>query len=161
MKDIVVINEKDNIGVSLKGTVDIPAGHKFALCDISKGQYIITYGELIGKAEVDIRKGEWVHTHNVRSHLDENVSYSYTFNAEKLKKASSKFMGYKRKNRRAGIRNEIYIIPTVGCVNNVCIRLEKKAQKYVEGNIDGIEFKLVSADALDFKLFFIGDSPIC
>ncbi len=137
--DTVIINPKDNVGISLKGNGDIPAGHKFALKDIAKGDYVVKYGEIIGRASKDIAKGEWVHTHNVKSHLDEKVEgYSYDFSANELSGEAATFYGYKRKCGRAGIRNEIYIIPTVGCVNNVCIRLEKLAQKYVCGSIDGI-----------------------
>ena len=138
MKKEVIINKKDNVGVSLEGKEGIPAGHKFALKDILKGEYVIKYGEIIGRATEDIKQGDWVHTHNVKSHLDENVAYRYEFNAEKPKKTQAKFMGFKRKYGRAGIRNEIYIIPTVGCVNNVCMRMAKDAQKYVTGSIDGI-----------------------
>lgn len=77
MKDFIVINEKDNVGVRLTATDKIPAGHKFALRDIAKGEYVIKYGEVIGRATEDIKKGEWAHTHNVKSHLDENVEYEY------------------------------------------------------------------------------------
>ncbi len=138
MSNTVIINEKDNVGISLNGMEGIPAGHKFALRDIKKDEYVIKYGEIIGRAKEDIRQGEWVHTHNVKSHLDENVAYRYAFNAKKMEKSTATFMGYKRKRGRAGIRNEIYIIPTVGCVNNVCMRLAKKAQALVKGSIDGI-----------------------
>ncbi len=134
----VIINEKDNVGVCLDGTENIPAGHKFALREIAAGDYVIKYGEIIGRATQDIRAGEWVHTHNVKSHLDENVAYRYEFNAKTTEKTKATFQGYKRKKGRAGIRNEIYIIPTVGCVNNVCMRLAKDAQKLVTGSIDGI-----------------------
>ena len=139
MNKTVIINEKDNVGVTLTGEGNIPAGHKFALKDIKKGDYVIKYGEIIGRAKEDIKKGEWVHTHNVKSHLDEKPeAYTYDFRAEKPAAKSGVFNGYKRKNGRAGIRNEIYIIPTVGCVNNVCMRMERLAQKYVKGSIDGI-----------------------
>lgn len=138
MKDKVIINEKDNVGINLIGDDEIPAGHKFALKDINKGEYIIKYGEIIGRATEDIKKGEWVHTHNVKSHLDEKAEYVYDFHAETPAKVKATFMGYKRKFGRAGIRNEIYIIPTVGCVNNACRKLETLAQKYVAGSIDGI-----------------------
>ncbi len=134
----VIINAKDNVGVTLGGKGEIPAGHKYALKDILKGEYIIKYGEIIGRASQNIAAGEWVHTHNVKSHLDENVAYRYAFNAEIPEKSTQKFMGFKRKDGRAGIRNEIYILPTVGCVNDVCRRLEKKAQDLVKGSIDGI-----------------------
>ncbi|MBQ8308682.1 MAG: altronate dehydratase [Clostridia bacterium] len=138
MKDQVIINEKDNVGISLAGVGEIPAGHKFALRDIPQGEYVIKYGEIIGRATADIKKGEWVHTHNVKSHLDESVAYSYEFNAAVPQKTKATFKGFKRAWGRAGIRNEIYIIPTVGCVNNACMRLAKDAQKFVEGSIDGI-----------------------
>ena len=138
MKETVIINEKDNVGITLVGTGEIPAGHKFALCDIPKGEYVIKYGEIIGRATSDIKKGEWVHTHNVKSHLDENVAYRYEFNAAVPQKNKATFKGFKRAHGRAGIRNEIYIIPTVGCVNNACMRLAKDAQKLVSGSIDGI-----------------------
>ncbi|MBQ9113535.1 MAG: altronate dehydratase [Clostridia bacterium] len=137
MRD-VIINERDNVAVTLQGKGDIPAGHKFALKEITKGEYVIKYGEIIGRATQNIACGEWVHTHNVKSHLDENVAYRYEFNAKNAQKGSAKFLGYKREQGRAGIRNEIYIIPTVGCVNNVCMRLANAAQKFVEGSIDGI-----------------------
>ena len=134
----VIINEKDNVGVCLDGNEQIPAGHKYALCDIQKGEYVIKYGEIIGRSTADIAKGEWVHTHNVKSHLDENVAYRYEFNANVPAKSTRTFKGFKRKQGRAGIRNEIYIIPTVGCVNNACMRMANEAQKYIAGSIDGV-----------------------
>ncbi|MBR2341633.1 MAG: altronate dehydratase [Clostridia bacterium] len=134
----VIINEKDSVGVCLDGTDKIPAGHKYALKDIKQGDYVIKYGEIIGRATQDIAEGEWVHTHNVKSHLDENVAYRYEFNANSFPKTTATFQGFKREKGRAGIRNEIYIIPTVGCVNNACMRLAKDAQKLVSGSIDGI-----------------------
>lgn len=134
----VIINEKDNVGVCLDGNERIPAGHKYALQDIPTGEYVIKYGEIIGKATRDIQAGEWVHTHNVKSHLDENVAYRYAFNAYKPKKIKATFQGYKREKGRAGIRNEFYIIPTVGCVNNVCERLANEAKKLACGSIDGV-----------------------
>ena len=138
MKSSIIINEKDNVGVCLKDRGEIPAGHKFALKDIKKGEFVIKYGQIIGRATKDVKKGEWVHTHNLKSHLDEKVEYSYNYNAINQQKTEGTFLGFKRKNGRAGIRNEIYIIPTVGCVNNVCMRVEKLCQKYVSGSIDGI-----------------------
>ena len=134
----VIINKKDNVGICLEQTETIPVGHKYALNDIVKGDYVIKYGEIIGRATTDIKKGEWVHTHNVKSHLDEDVSYEYNPNIVTFNKTEKTFMGFKRENGKAGVRNEIYIIPTVGCVNNVCMRIEKECQQYVKGSIDGI-----------------------
>ena len=138
MKNEVIINKKDNVGINLVGNDKIPAGHKFALKDIKKGEYVVKYGEIIGRATADINAAEWVHTHNVKSHLDEKFEYEYNPVFSETQKASATFNGYKRKNGRAGIRNEIYIIPTVGCVNNVCRKLEKLSQQYIAGSIDGI-----------------------
>ena len=138
MINTVIINEKDNVGINLVGDDKIPAGHKFALKDISKGETVIKYGQVIGRATCDIKKGDWVHTHNVKSHLDENFEYSYNPEIVEPKIKQGFFKGFKRPYGRAGIRNEIYIIPTVGCVNNVCMRIEKLAQKFVCGSIDGI-----------------------
>ena len=134
----VIINEKDNVGVCLDGNESIPAGHKYALFSIAKGEYVIKYGEIIGRATQDIAQGEWVHTHNVKSHLDENVAYRYEFSANTPVKSKYTFQGFKRKQGRAGIRNEIFIVPTVGCVNNACMRMANEAQKYITGSIDGV-----------------------
>ena len=134
----VTIHKKDNVGVYLVGNDQIPDGHKYALSRIQKGEYVIKYGEIIGRATQDIEQGEWVHTHNVKSHLDESVEYDYSFNAIVPPKGKYTFQGFRRAYGRAGIRNEIYIIPTVGCVNNVCARLAKEAQKYISGSLDGV-----------------------
>ncbi len=131
------INENDNVAVSLYEST-VPAGHKIALRDIKEGELVVKYGAPIGRATCDIKEGEWVHSHNLKSHLDEASEYSYNYSAFEPERKSRKFLGFKRKNGRAGIRNEIYIIPTVGCVNNVCIRLERMAQELIGGSIDGI-----------------------
>ncbi|MBQ3596371.1 MAG: altronate dehydratase [Clostridia bacterium] len=138
MKDCVIINQKDNVGVNLTGNDLIPAGHKYALKDIKTGEPIIKYGQVIGRATCDIKTGEWVHTHNVKSHLDETPTYTYEYSANVQSAKPFTFKGFKRADNRAGIRNEIYIVPTVGCVNDVVKRLEKKAQSLVTGSIDGI-----------------------
>lgn len=134
----LIIHKRDNVAVCLEADGSIPAGHKQALVDIPKGEFVIKYGQIIGRATQDIRRGEWVHSHNLRSHLDEDPSYHYRFNASSLPKTEITFRGYPRLGRRAGIRNEIYIIPTVGCVNNICQRLERAAQAFIHGSIDGI-----------------------
>lgn len=138
MSEPIRIHEKDNVAVTLTGTDTIPAGHKLALCPIAAGEYVIKYGQVIGRATQDIAPGDWVHTHNVASHLDESVEYHYDFAAAVPPHTEASFMGYRRAAGRAGIRNEIFIIPTVGCVNNVCIRLAAAAQKFITGSLDGI-----------------------
>ncbi len=132
------INEKDNVAVVLDKDQAIPYGHKIALSDIKKGDYVIKYGFPIGRAKVDIEKGEWVHSHNLESHLSEGFSYSYNPKLVSLEKNRKTFMGYPRKWGFAGIRNDIYIIPTVGCVNGVCKELENRANQLELGSIDGV-----------------------
>lgn len=134
----LIIDEKDNVCVLLEGNDEIPSGHKQALKDIKAGEFVIKYGNVIGRATKDIKKGEWVHSHNLKSHLDEDTEYYYDFKAQTFNKESGTFKGFKRADRRAGIRNEIYIIPTVGCVNNVCMRIEKLARQKICGSIDGV-----------------------
>ena len=134
----IIIDQKDNVCVLLTGNEEIPSGHKMALVDIKKGDFVIKYGNVIGRATKDIKKGEWVHSHNLKSHLDEDTEYTYEFNAQAFDKKVGTFKGFKRADRRAGIRSEIYIIPTVGCVNNVCMRIEKLARQKISGSIDGI-----------------------
>lgn len=138
MSKLYQINPKDNVAIELEPNSDIRLGHKVALNDINKGEYVFKYGEIIGKASQDIKRGEWVHSHNLVSHLDE--SFKYTYNPEKilLNKEKGTFMGYRRSNRRAGIRNDIYIIPTVGCVNSVVKEIEKQSQQFKTGSIDSI-----------------------
>lgn len=138
MKKIVIINPKDNVAVLLEKKNDIPAGHKIALKDIKRDEPVIKYGMVIGKATKDIKEGEWVHTHNLKSHLDEDFSYSYKYECDELDKKEMTFKGFLREDGSVGIRNEIYIIPTVGCVNGVCKKIEQESQKYISGSIDGI-----------------------
>ncbi len=132
------IHPADNVEVILHPLGDIPAAHKLAATDIAAGEPVIKYGAPIGRATRDIVAGEWVHTHNLRSHLDEDAAYTYDFHAEVPPTEKHTFLGYPRAGRRAGIRNEIYIIPTVGCVNQICLRLQDMAQPLVGGTLDGI-----------------------
>lgn len=134
----IIISPLDDVCVSLTPCGEIPAGHKFALRDIKCGEQIKKYGYPIGRATKDIKKNEWVHTHNLKSALDEDSFYCYNYSATTPPAQKGSFWGYKRKHGRAGIRNEIYIIPTVGCVNDVCLRLQKEAQKLINGTIDGV-----------------------
>ena len=133
----LIIDEKDNVAVSLEDG-KIPKGHKIARRDIVKGAAVIKYGEVIGRATEHIAEGEWVHSHNLRSHLDEDTDYSYDPIKCPKGVGYDTFMGYRRSCGETGIRNEIYIIPTVGCVNQVCIKMCEQAQKFVSGTLDGI-----------------------
>ena len=136
--NIKQLDARDNVAVLLEDTPSIPRGHKVALCDMKAGDFVIKYGAVIGRATADIKKGEHVHSHNLRSHLDEEESYEYRPAFSPLEVREGTFLGYKRESRRAGIRNEIYIIPTVGCVNAVADALAKEANALKKGSIDGI-----------------------
>ena len=136
--NIKQLDERDNVAVVLETGFSVPVGHKIALCDIKKGEFVYKYGAIIGRATVDIQKGEHVHSHNLASHLDEEETYEYHPDFMPITISEGTFRGYKREGRRAGIRNEIYIIPTVGCVNSVTDALAKEAQGLIHGSIDGI-----------------------
>lgn len=133
-----VIDERDNVAIQLEEGGPVPAGHKVARRAIPQGELVIKYGEAIGRATRDIQAGEWVHSHNLRSHLDEDAAYHYRYRACSLPPAEGWFMGYRRPWGGVGIRNEIFILPTVGCVNPICQRLAREAQSLVGGGIDGI-----------------------
>ena len=118
---------------------DIPPGHKFALKDIKKGDNIIKYAYSIGHAKLDIKKGEHIHTHNTKSNLSDILEYEYNPDIKEVEKLKPlTFMGYKRPDGKVGVRNEIWIIPTVGCVNSIVREIENRAQKFKTENIDGI-----------------------
>lgn len=118
---------------------DIPKGHKFALRDIKRGEEILKYGYSIGIATKDIKKGDWVHTHNMKTGLGDILEYSYDkISTEVTPTESRTFMGFKRANGKVGVRNEIWILPTVGCVNNVAQSIAEKAKTYVCGSIDTV-----------------------
>ena len=120
-------------------TETIPQGHKIALKNIAKEENIIKYGFVIGHATTDIPAGSWVHTHNMATNLSGEIEYSY--HPELKQPASEKpecFNGLRRKDGRAAIRNEIWIIPTVGCVNDVAKRMTALNQDLVTGTIDGL-----------------------
>lgn len=155
MTPYIYINDADNVATALqpiaegtlmntaKGEVtllsDIPTGHKFALCDIRKNESIVKYGIEIGHATEDIRKGEWVHTHNIKSNLDGLVEYSYSGCTVKVNPPRhDTFMGYVRKNGKVGTRNELWIIPTVACVNHTVNVLAEKARELFGDMCDGI-----------------------
>ena len=118
---------------------DIPAGHKFALKNIENDQNIIKYAYPIGHAKCDIKKGEHIHTHNTKSNLSGVLDYEYSpdFKEVEIEKPLT-FKGYKRPDGKVGVRNEIWIIPTVGCVNSIVREIESKSQKFKTANIDGI-----------------------
>ena len=165
MKNTIRIHDKDNVAVALApisaGTViepaagvkitaleDIPQGHKIALCDIREGEGVIKYGFPIGHATADSKAGSWMHTHNVKTNLEGEIEYTYEpekaapWDQEAARRSGDDlpetFSGFVRADGRAAIRNEIWIIPTVGCVNGVVNQLVKENQDLVSGTVDGL-----------------------
>lgn len=154
----LIIDPRDNVAVALgdlaqgeqitlpTGEVTlkekIAAGHKLALADLAEGEAIIKYGHPIGRTTGSVAAGGWVHTHNLQSALAGLDSYSYHPQPDPAISpavADLSFDGYLRPDGRAGIRNEISIIVTVGCCNPVAEALVREAQATFAGRaIDGI-----------------------
>lgn len=159
MQNYIKINRADNVCVALSDlksgqsvvvdgnkvilTDDIERGHKFALTDFKTDDAIIKYGFPIGYAKENIQCGSHVHTHNIKTGLSDNISYSYTpsentdFNSN-VKEDRKFFMGYERSDGKVGVRNEIWIVPTVGCVNSIATAIAKECKEYECENIDAI-----------------------
>ena len=159
MQDFLKINENDKVVVALKTipagetvTVDvqgekrqitaleeIPAGHKMAICDIPAGAEVIKYGYRIGNAKEDIRAGAWVHTHNLKTALGDLLEYQYEpVEVEEKCTEDVTFMGFERPDGKVGVRNEIWIVPTVGCVNNVATAIARQANRFVKGTVEEV-----------------------
>ena len=155
MKTFIKIHPSDLVAVALTplsaGTTlqvegqsvtlleDIPQGHKFALTAIPAGSPVIKYGAPIGVTKEDVPAGGWVHVHNIKTGLGEVLDYSYEPDNAPLEPTDDVlFQGYRREDGRAAVRNEIWIVPTVGCVNDVARAIERQAQKFKAGTIDGI-----------------------
>lgn len=127
-------------GEEIMLTEPIPQGHKFALRDICEGEEIIKYGAPVGIAKCDIKKGSWIHTHNIKTGLGGLLTYTYEpKQAEPLiPQETHYFRGFRRTDGKAGVRNEVWIIPTVGCVNNTASAIERRAQGFLKGSVDAI-----------------------
>lgn len=158
MQKILKIQESDNVAVAispiakneiiyvneleLTATEDIPAGHKVALYDIENGDTITKYGCPIGNACQHIHKGSWVHTHNLKTSLGDLLSYTYnpvkSQFCEKQNVKRDTFEGFVRTDGKVGVRNEIWIIPTVGCVNNIATNLAKQSATLTKGTVDEV-----------------------
>lgn len=151
MPDFIQIHPSDNVAIALHaieaGTafagvtaqMPIPQGHKMALQAIASGASVNKYGFSIGHATEDIAPGQWVHTHNMATNLSGEMEYTYNPQITyPEKQPEAHFMGYRRKDGKVGIRNEIWIIPTVGCVNDVAKALVQENQDLVSGSVEGL-----------------------
>ncbi|MDO4487606.1 MAG: altronate dehydratase family protein [Eubacteriales bacterium] len=151
-KKSLKIHESDNVGVALSELSAgdeclgvtlrerIQRGHKFALSEIGKGESVIKYGQPIGRATTDIGAGEWVHTHDMETALTGRREYKYEPEIRAQEPCEPLgFYGYRRADGRVGIRNEIWIIPLVGCVNDVCGQIEERVRPVAERlGLDGV-----------------------
>ena len=141
----------DTLTVTAKN--NIPSGHKMSITDMNADTEIIKYGSSIGFAKENISCGEWVHVHNLKTGLGDLLEYHYepVFgkpdtisldewfpNKELLGELPSTFMGFKRANGKVGVRNEIWVIPTVGCVSNVATAIAKQANTLLQGTVDEV-----------------------
>ena len=126
-------------GLSIALNQDTPAGHKVLIKDVKEGEDIIKYGYPIGHARQDLKAGDWVNENNLKTNLSGTLEYTYQPVGKELSIANENrtFKAYKRKNGDVGVRNEIWIVPTVGCVNGIAERLAQKLRK--ETGLEGID----------------------
>ena len=157
--ELLMIQPNDNVAVALKALSkgsecsvggkniilkdDIPAAHKVALTEIGKDENVIKYGLPIGHAISPIHMGEHVHIHNMTTNLEGLLEYQYHPEPDLWKnfipEEEAYFDGYLREDGRAGTRNEIWIVPTVGCVNQTAKILAERAAKKYAGRVDGVQ----------------------
>ena len=126
-------------GLSIALNQDTPAGHKVLIKDVNEGEDIIKYGYPIGHARQDLKAGDWVNENNLKTNLSGTLEYTYQPVGKELSIANENrtFKAYKRKNGDVGVRNEIWIVPTVGCVNGIAEKLAEKLRK--ETGLEGID----------------------
>ncbi|MCR5129727.1 MAG: altronate dehydratase family protein, partial [Lachnospiraceae bacterium] len=154
---VIKIHPSDNVVVCLEDvaagaaiTVDgqeivtkeaVGRGHKIAIREIKDGEPVVKYGNTIAYATTDIETGCWVHTHNVKTGLKEGGEYTYDHKVYDLPQVAPRtFKGFRRKDGRAAIRNEIWIVPIVGCVNGIAKQIVEESQDVVKGSVEGVYY---------------------
>ena len=131
----IKINPADNVAVAVQDVETasgfVPAGHKVALRDLAEGEDVIKYGFPIGHLLTSVPEGGIIDHTNLKTNLEGLLDYTYEPELTEIAPASSPafFKGFRRKNGSAGIRNELWIIPTVGCVNGVAQNIQKLFEK--------------------------------
>ena len=128
-------------GKTITVAQDTPMGHKILIADTAEGVNIIKYGYPIGHAKTDLKAGEWVNENNLKTNLSGTLAYEYHPVNEPLSipNEGRTFEGYVRANGEVGIRNEIWIVPTVGCVNGIAERLAAQLSAETDGKgVDAI-----------------------
>ncbi len=143
--DVVVLLEDVVRGASLGDGLPVCAqgiarGHKAARRAIAKGELVRKYGAPIGRARQDIAPGDWVHTHNLETALTKSGEYVFCAPTKLIEPRDDAgcFLGYQRSNGAVGIRNEIWIVATVGCVNRTAERIASRALSFAQGRVDGV-----------------------
>ncbi|CAN5262054.1 altronate dehydratase family protein [soil metagenome] len=142
--DVAVALRTLAVGETLDGGLiaagDIPQGHKIALRAIAAGQDVVKYGSPIGRASQAIAAGEHVHTHNLTTKLEALEGYDFKPEAPAAPRAEPErtFLGYRRADGRVGVRNEIWILPTVGCVARTAQKIAEEANRRFAGRVDGV-----------------------
>ena len=144
MAEFIKINPADNVavaindveagvgfgvdGVSITTLTKIPAGHKVALKDLAEGEDVVKYGFPIGHLLQAVPQGGLIDHSVLKTNLDGLLEYTYQPDLTEIAPAQTKatFKGYRRADGRVGIRNELWIIPTVGCVNGVVQNIQKQ-----------------------------------
>ena len=156
MSQYIRINPSDNVAVALtplkSGTKidlnggiilqnDIPSGHKFALTDIPEGGNVVKYGFPIGHLICNVSKGCHIDHNILKTNLEGISDYTYTPNLVEIKPADNQhtFLGFKRNNGSVGVRNQIWIIPTVGCVNGIAQKITERFRAEISGNEGSVD----------------------
>lgn len=141
LRDLMAGETVDVADVSVSLTSDIPAHHKFALQPHAAGDQLIRFGEVFARASEDIAAGAHVHAHNAQTLLGSKEDYVWKGAPAALPaelSSSLSFQGFRRSNGRVGTRNEIWVIPTVGCVANVCEQIARRADRALEGSVEAV-----------------------
>ncbi|NQZ90069.1 MAG: altronate dehydratase [Colwellia sp.] len=157
MKAIIKLHATDNVAIAMRNlsageiiildnvelhiNEAIVKGHKIALTDLAKEQHVIKYGAPIGFALHDIKQGDWIHTHSIKTNLHDELQYKYQpeFIEQQTALPSPEVNIYRRANGDVAIRNEIWLIPTVGCVNGMIAQMKKEfLARHPELGIDGV-----------------------
>jgi altronate hydrolase len=140
LRDLAAGEVLDHQGRAITVRADVPKGHKVAIRAAKAGEDILKYGWPIGRATADIAVGDHVHVHNVATRLEGVEGYSFAPTAPEphAEPAPRTFEGYRRRSGRAGTRNEIWVLCTVGCVANTARRIAEKAHARFAGRVDGV-----------------------
>ena len=141
LRDITKNTEVEAAGKRFLALDNIPVGHKMALRDLQIGENVLKYGNPIGHVTQDVPAGSWLHSHNVQTNLEGLLEYQYhpvPPSTESGFALPDTFMGYLRPDGRAATRNEIWIIPTVSCVNTLVRDIAAQSSAFVADQCDGV-----------------------